>query len=87
MMRSVRLDPELDEWLEDTARQSGRSVSEIIREAVQRFRRERDGELMGPHLKKVAGVIDSGGASSRKTGRAFTELLKKKGEQRRNRAR
>lgn len=86
-MRSVRLDPELEAWLEDTARQSGRSVSEIIREAVQRFRREREGELMGPHLKRVAGAIDSGGASSRRTGRDFTELLKKKDEQRRKRAR
>ncbi len=43
-MRSVRLDPELDDRVGRAARRRGVSVSEFIREAV---RREADAELQG----------------------------------------
>jgi len=75
-MRSVRFEPELEEWLEDEARTSGRSVSEVIREAVRAMRRRKESDAPGSCLERVIGAIDTGGRiDSRNTGRAYTESL------------
>jgi Arc/MetJ-type ribon-helix-helix transcriptional regulator len=48
-MRSVRLDEELENRLEEAARASGEPVSEIIREAVRR----RCDEMLGGRLDRT----------------------------------
>jgi predicted transcriptional regulator len=73
-MRSVRLDEELENRLEEAARASGEPVSEIIREAVRRRCDEMLGGRLDRRLADVIGVIGAGG-SSRRTGKAFTGLL------------
>ncbi|MCH7720362.1 MAG: ribbon-helix-helix protein, CopG family [Planctomycetes bacterium] len=78
MMKSVRLDEALEHQLEEAARVTGRSVSTVIREAV---RRHCDDVLAGrlDHvLSDVIGVVGSGGGRSRRTGREFTKLLKRR---------
>lgn len=41
-MRQVRLEPELDAWLQRTADATGRAVSDVIREAILAWRRQRE---------------------------------------------
>ena len=85
-MPSVRFEPELEAWLEAEADASGRSVSDIIHEAVCRLREQREGRRLGARLKRVAGVVDSGGGEhSRDTTRAFADLLEERDAERRKR--
>lgn len=82
-MRSVRLDAELDEWLQEEARSTGRSVSDLVREAVRLLRDRRRDDALGSTLQRVTGAIDLGSIDSRNTGRAYTESLKRKYDARR----
>ena len=51
---TVRLDDTLADWLEDTARRTGRSQGEIIREQLERARSGmRQGRFM-----RLAGCVD-----------------------------
>jgi predicted transcriptional regulator len=60
---TVRLDATLAEWLEETARRTGRSQGEIVREQLHRAR-SRKGER---RFLRLAGCIDGvPGLSSRK---------------------
>ena len=74
-MRSVRLDPELDERVRRAATLEGSSVSEFIRRAAaeraERTLSQRDNE----RLADVVGVIRGGGGRARDTGKAFADLL------------
>ena len=84
-MRSVRFEPDLEAWLQDEARASGRSISEIVREAVRMLRQRQEGGAGPSCLERVTGAIDSGGRiDSRKTGRAYTESLKRRHSKGRN---
>ena len=76
-MRSVRLGQELEAQLEEAAQITGEPVSEIIREAVRRRCDEVLGGRLDRRLADVIGVVSAGG-SSRKTGREFTNLLRRK---------
>lgn len=73
-MRSVRLDEELEARLEEAARVTGEPVSAIIREAVRRRCDEVLGGRLDRQLADVIGAVAAGG-SSRRTGKAFAELL------------
>ena len=51
---TVRMDEELADWLEETARSTGRSQGEIVREQLERARSERkQGRFM-----RLAGCVD-----------------------------
>jgi hypothetical protein len=73
-MRSVRLDPELDELVKRAAAQEGSSVSEFLRlAAAERARRtlaKRD------QLADVIGAVRTGGGAAKRSGAAFGELLR-----------
>ena len=77
-MRSVRLEPELDARLKEAARIAGKPVSEVVREAVRSTCDRILGERLDRRLGSVIGKVSSGGGSSRKTGKAFTQLLQSK---------
>ena len=72
-MRSVRLDPVLDDLVRRAAAQEGASVSEFLRRAAA----ERARQTLAPsdQLDGVIGAIQAGGGAARRTGAAFTELL------------
>ena len=74
-MRSLRLDPELDERVRRAARLEGSSVSEFLRRAAA-DRAERTLSDRAPErLADVVGVVHGGGGRARDTGKAFTDLL------------
>jgi hypothetical protein len=72
-MRSVRLDPDLDELIRRAAAQEGASVSEFLRRAAaeraERTLGHRDG------LSDVLGAVRSAGGTAVRAGDAFGELL------------
>lgn len=74
-MRSLRLDPELDEKVQRAAALKGESVSEFIRHAAEE---RADETLIGRHSERfadVAGVVRGGGGRARRSGEAFTKAL------------
>jgi hypothetical protein len=73
-VRSLRLDPELDELVRRAASREGESVSEFLRRAAaERARRTLAGD--DRELADVIGAVRSEGGSARRTGTAFGELL------------
>ncbi|MBA3299854.1 MAG: DUF1778 domain-containing protein [Thermoleophilaceae bacterium] len=72
-MRSVRLDPDLDDLVRRAAAQEGSSVSEFLRlaavERAQRIVDRRD------QLTDVIGAVRSAGGTAARTGSAFSDLL------------
>lgn len=74
-MRSLRLDPELDEKVRRAAAVEETSVSEFLRHAAE----ERADKVLGTkpseQLDDVIGVIRGGGGRARRTGKAFAEQL------------
>ncbi len=82
-MRSVRLGKELEGRLEEAARMTGEPVSELIRDAVRARCDSILGARLSSRLADVVGKFASGGASSRRTGREFAELLKRRAPGRR----
>jgi hypothetical protein len=80
-MRSLRLDPELDDLVRRAAAQEGSSVSEFLRRAAaDRARRTlstRD------QLEDVIGAIRTDGGVARRTGAAFGEALQSQRERKR----
>jgi predicted transcriptional regulator len=75
MAKSFRLDPELERRLEEAATRDGVSASVFIRLAVQ----ERCDIVLGRSLLDAlgdtVGAVESGKMDSRKTGRAFADLV------------
>jgi hypothetical protein len=72
-MRSVRLDPELDELVKRAAAQEGSSVSEFLRlAAAERAHRTLDAR---DRLDDVIGAVHTNGGMARRSGTAFGELL------------
>lgn len=74
-MRSLRLDPDLDDKVRRAAAAKGESVSEFLRRAAA----ERAEETLAAHpsecFSDVAGVVHGGGGRARRTSDAFTESL------------
>jgi hypothetical protein len=89
---NVRIDPEMAALLERVARQTGRTKSEVVRDALETLR-GRDTRVVGKRpIEAMAGLIgcwDSGGMQlSERTGERFARLLKEgKNAQRTNRRR
>jgi hypothetical protein len=71
-MRSLRLDPELDEKVKRAAAIRGESVSEFLRQAAA----ERAEETLSKRVSfvDVVGVVHGGGGRARRTGKAFSEV-------------
>ena len=74
-MRSLRLEPELDEKVQRAAAIKGESVSEFIRHAAAERAAETLATHPGERFADVAGVIHGNGGRARRTGEAFTEAL------------
>ena len=76
---SIRIDPEMAALLEQEARQTGRSKSEIVREALEVLRTRTNRGPVKPPAEAMADLIgcwDSGGARlSERTGERFARLL------------
>ena len=72
-MRSLRLEPELDEKVKRAAAVRGESVSEFIRQAAE----ERAEETLSKRVSfaDVVGVVHGGGGRARRSGKAFTGAL------------
>ena len=85
-MRSVRLNEELEARLDEAARVTGLSVSELIRDAVRRRCDELLGERLSSRLGDVTGAVASRGGQSRRTGRQFLETLRKGRRKRRKKS-
>lgn len=79
-MKSVRLDPELEERLARAAQMEGVSESSFIREAL----RLRCDEVLRENLARdladlgVVGALSLGGGHARDGGKRFTEMLKRR---------
>lgn len=76
-MRSLRLDPELDEKVQRAAALMEESVSEFIRHAAE----ERADQVLNDRPRDqfgdVAGVVHGGGGRARQSGKALTRQLNK----------
>lgn len=72
-MRSIRLDPELDDLVRRAAAQEGETVSEFLRLAAA----ERATRTLGTRgqFDDVIGAVRSRGGAARRSGEAFGELL------------
>lgn len=74
-MRSLRLDPDLDEKVQRAAAVKGESVSEFIRNAAEE---RADHTLMvrpSDRFADVTGIVHGGGGQARRSGKAFTDTL------------
>lgn len=72
-MRSLRLDPELDNLVRRAAAQEGASVSEFLRRAAaDRARRTLDPR---DELSDVIAAVRSDAGAAARTGAAFADLL------------
>jgi hypothetical protein len=74
-MRSLRLDPDLDEKLQRAAAMRGESVSEFIRHAVEDLANETLASRPCGSFADVAGVVHGGGGRARRSGEAFVAGL------------
>ncbi len=76
MAKSFRLDPELERRLEQAAARQGVPASVLIRDAVRRRCDEVLGGTLLDDLGDIVGSVDIGGDQSRRTGQAFSDLLR-----------
>jgi hypothetical protein len=74
-MRSLRLDPDLDEKVRRAAAAKGESVSEFLRRAAAERAEETLAGRPSERFAAVSGAVPSGGGRARRTGAAFTESL------------
>lgn len=88
---SLRLDPDTEAKIRKLTAATGRSKSEVVREAVARYAPDGDaapapGESAFDRLKPFIGVIGTGGAhDSTQTHTKYRELLRRKHRARRSR--
>jgi hypothetical protein len=74
-MRSLRLDPDLDEKVRRAARVRGESVSEFLRRAAAERAEGTLARRPSERFADVTGVVRGGGGRARRTGDAFAEAL------------
>jgi hypothetical protein len=74
-VRSLRLDPELDDKVRRAAAVKGESVSEFIRNAAEARAEETLTEYPENPFADVAGIVHGGGGRARRSGQAFAEGL------------
>jgi len=88
---SLRLDPDTEAKIRKLTAATGRSKSEVVREAVAQYAPDRDsapasGESAFDRLKPFVGVVSTGGAHySKQTHVKYRELLRRKHRARRPR--
>ena len=87
---SLRLDPETEAKIRSLTAATGRSKSEVVREAVAQYAPDRDAAVPGAsafdRLKPFIGVVATGGAnSSTETHTKYRELLRRTHRARRSR--
>jgi hypothetical protein len=75
-MRSLRLDPELDDLVRRAAAQEGASISEFLRRAASE--RARRTLAARDQLADVVGSVHTEGGAAARTGDAFGELLERR---------
>ncbi len=84
---NVRVDPGTAAFLERVARESGRSKSDVVREALELLREQGVGRAVVPPGEAMAHLIgcwDSGGMRlSERTGERFARMLREKSNGRR----
>jgi len=74
--KSLRLDPELEKRLQRAAAVQGESLSEFMRRAAA-DRADRVLTASGSeHFADVLGAVHGGGRRARRTGEAFTEIVR-----------
>lgn len=73
-MRSLRLDPNLDERVRRAATLEGSSISEFLRRAAAERAERTLSESGSERFADVVGVVHGGGRA-RETGKAFADLL------------
>jgi hypothetical protein len=82
-MRSLRLEPELDERVRRAAALEGASVSEFLRRAAAERAERTLSQRGSERLADVVGVVRGGGCGrARDTGTAFGDLLSERGTRR-----
>jgi len=74
-MRSLRLDPELDQRVRKAAALRGESVSEFLRQAATKHAEETLSEAGRERFADVAGIVHGGGGRARRSGEAFADDL------------
>jgi Ribbon-helix-helix protein, copG family len=75
-MRSLRLEPQLDEQVRRAAAAEGTSVSEFLRQAAAERAERTLGRRNSDRLAGLIGVVNGGGRGrARESGVAFGELL------------
>jgi hypothetical protein len=74
-VRSLRLDPELDERVRRAATIEGSSVSEFLRRAAAERAERTLARRASQQLADVVGIVHGGGSRARETGKAFTDVL------------
>jgi len=83
---NVRIDPSTAAFLDRLARDSGRSRSDVVREALEILRKQNGRRAELPPAKAMAHLIgcwDSGGMRlSERTGERFAQLLRRKSDDR-----
>ena len=88
---SLRLDPETEAKIRRLSAATGRSRSEVVRQAIARFVHERDAarehsESAYDRLKPYVGIVQTGGANySRETHAKYRALLQRRRRERRSR--
>lgn len=79
---NVRIDPSTAAFLDRLARESGRSRSDVVREALEALREQAVARATVPPAEAMADLIgcwDSGGKRlSERTGERFAQLLREK---------
>lgn len=73
-MRSVRIDPELEERIQRAAAINGESISEFIRRAAAERAELTLGADADAPFADVLGVVHGGGGRARRTGEAFGDI-------------
>lgn len=74
-MKSLRLDPELEDRLQRAAAVMGESLSEFIRRAARARADATLAAASATGFDDVLGVVHGGGGRARRTGAAFTAAL------------
>ncbi len=74
-MKTVRLDPDLEQRLQRAAAAVGETLSEFIRRAAAKRAADVLDAATPADFADVIGAIHSGGGHARHTGTAFTEIL------------
>lgn len=80
-MKSLRLDPQLEERLQRAAAVAGESLSEFIRRAAAARADATLAATSTTGFEDVLGVVHGGGGRARRTGAAFTEALTERASQ------